>query len=448
MPLFRSAGGAAVISGRGGFHAGAANTFPYELNTSSAEGALGTITLSGNGQTIATTSASSVTGDRDTLDPWFAGNIVYALSAGSLPPGLSLNTSTGAISGSYTIAGQNDDATYNFQVSATSGDGLHVSYRSYSIALSVPFFYKQIVTIGYVVGGYQNNIPYRNVNSVTLSNDTLANIGEMLGAAGQYVEGLVSKNHSYAFGTDDGVQVGTARTDKWAMRTNTAIAYSSPRNMVNPRNDLATAPYYVPQVGYIFGGGTATVEKFTFSTDTSSNTPASSSPGTGPEQAGTASIWNDSAAIITGGSANKFTFSTETNASFGPSGWTTGTGQQKGMSGKLGKGYIGNEGTYARGYNFRVYTWANDTHTTVAKPAISSHPAGYGEENMMAGQHWGYILGIYNESTGQLPDAIKWLFPTETGYYFGNVNLGAAPEFNVGGSGIPGRSSGHCAWRD
>lgn len=445
MPVFRSAGGATIITGRGGSHPGVIAATPG----SAAAGSLGTSTLSGNGQTIATTSASSVSGNFVIDNPWFtgAGNTTYSIASGSLPPGFSLNSSTGAVSGSYTVAGQNDDATYNFTVRGTSVDSLHTVDRAYSIAVSVPFFYKQIITIGYVVGGYQSNTPYRNVNSMTHSNDTQANKGDLIGAAGQYVEGLSSKNNSYAFGTDDGVQIGTARTDKWNMRTETAVAYDSARNMQNSRNDLATAPYYVPQVGYIFGGGTTTVEKFTFSSDTSANIPATSSPGTGPEQAGTASIWSDAAAIVTGGSTNKFTFSNETNASATV---TTGTGQQKGLSGKLGKGYIGNEGTYARGYNFRIYDFSNDTSSnTVGKPAAPLHPAGYGEENWCSGQNWGYCLGMYNESTGQLPDNIKFIFPTETGYYMGSGSTLSSPSgFNTPGGSIPGRSSGYCSWRD
>ena len=451
MPFFNSAGQAALATGRGGYHPSVSGT---DAPGSSAAGSLGTSTLSGNGQTIASTSASTVTGQRDIIDPWFTGAEGYSVVSGSLPPGFTLSPSTGQVTGAYTVAGWNEDATYSFTVRATTGDGLHVSDRAYSVAVSVPFLYKQIITVGYVIGGYISSVPFRNVHGMNNATDVTTNRGDLIGAAAQYCDGFPSKDNSYSFGTSDSASTGSSRTDKFNMRTETAIAYSNTRDMPGPKDDLTVASTLSPAaVGYIFGGGSSSIFKFTSSNDTAATIPATSTAGSGSTATGTGSIQGELNAVITPG-ANKFVYATETNTGIAPA-YPDVDGQQKGLSTKLGKGYMGNEGGYARGFNFRVWNFSSETYTTVPKPAIPLHPLGYGEENMIMGQHWGYIMGLYNESTGQIADCIKHVYPTDSGYYMGFGATNAPGGFNTpspsnpGGAGvIGGRSSGTKAWRD
>ena len=58
----------------------------------------------------------------------------YAIQSGSLPGGLSLNTSTGAITG--TESGASADTTYNFTIRATDAEA-QTADRAFSIAISV-----------------------------------------------------------------------------------------------------------------------------------------------------------------------------------------------------------------------------------------------------------------------------------------------------------------------
>lgn len=452
MPVFRSAGGSAILTGRGGVHPGVIDATPG----SSAAGSLGTSTLSGNGQTIAATSASSVSGNFVINNPWFtgAGNTTYSIASGSLPPGFSLNTSTGAVSGSYTVAGWNEDATYSFTVRGTSVDGLHTNDRAYTIGVSVPFLYKQIITTGYVIGGYINSVPFRNVHGMNNATDVTTNRGDLIGAAAQYTDGFPAKDNSYVFGTSDSPSTGSNRTDKWAMRTDTAVTFDSSRNMPGSKDDLTVASTLSPAaIGYIFGGGSASIFKFTSSNDTTATIPATSTAGSGSTATGTGSFQGELSAIITPG-ANRFTFSTETNTNIAPA-YPDVDGQQKGLSTKLGFGYMGNEGGYAAGYNFRKWNFSTSTYGVIGKPAAPRYPGGYGEENMIMGQNWGYIMGHYcaNESgggpQGQVSDCIKMIYPTDTGYYMGFGATSAPGGFNVGAPGtIGGRSSGGKSWRD
>ena len=449
MPFFNSAGASALATGRGGYHPNVSGT---DAPGSSAAGSLGTSTLSGNGQTIASTSSSTVTGQRDIVDPWFTGAESYSVASGSLPPGFSLNPSTGQVTGAYTVAGWNESGTYNFTVRASTGDGLHVSDRAYSIAISVPFFYKQIITTGYVVGGYKDTIPWRNVTAMNNATDTVSNKGDLIGNAAQYCDGFPSKDNSYSFGTSDSASTGSSRTEKWNMRTETAISYSATRDMPGSKDDLTVASTLSPAaVGYIFGGGSSSIFKFTSSNDTASTIPITGPSGGTGNGCGSIQdelvghVWADS------NSGQTFTFSTETLASVGASSGGF-NGQQKGLSTKLGKGYGGNEGGYAGGFNFRVWNFSTSTYTTVAKPAIPRWPAGYGEENMIMGQHWGYIMGFYvnlEPATTQVSDCNKMVYPTDTGYYMGFAASTSTPTgFNTPTGVMGGRSSGTKSWRD
>ena len=69
--------------------------------------------------------------------------LVYSITAGSLPVGLSMNSSTGAFSG--TASAVVSDTTYSFTVQAT--DGINTNTRDYSITVKAP------ITVVYQTAG-------------------------------------------------------------------------------------------------------------------------------------------------------------------------------------------------------------------------------------------------------------------------------------------------------
>jgi len=106
--------------------------------------------------------------------------------------------------------------------------------------------------------------------------------------------------------------------------------------------------------------------------------------------------------------------------------------QQKGISSKLQKGYIGNEGTYNGGYNLRRISFVTDTSLgTVAKPVGNS-----GEENFDMGQAHQYMMGMYDGA--QNNRGWKFSYSTESGAELGAGSLR---------TGIAGGSSGQCVWK-
>jgi hypothetical protein len=71
----------------------------------------------------------------EATDPESAGAVRYDVVGGTLPTGITLNTSTGVISGSITP--ESSDTTYNFTIQASDVDS-NVSFRDFSITLSGP----------------------------------------------------------------------------------------------------------------------------------------------------------------------------------------------------------------------------------------------------------------------------------------------------------------------
>ena len=95
---------------------------PPTFVSPSASSSLGTITMGANGSTLTQISVTDASG----------GTLVYSISAGALPGGVSINSSTGAISGVTNAPG-----TFNFTVQAT--DGTTAVTRAFSCIVTNPY---------------------------------------------------------------------------------------------------------------------------------------------------------------------------------------------------------------------------------------------------------------------------------------------------------------------
>ena len=84
-------------------------------------------------------------------DPDTSATISYSLSSGSLPTGMSLNSSTGVISG--TASAVVSDTTFNFDITATDNAG-NTSSRSFSITSKAP-----VITSFTATGASTFNVP-------------------------------------------------------------------------------------------------------------------------------------------------------------------------------------------------------------------------------------------------------------------------------------------------
>jgi hypothetical protein len=92
------------------------------------------VTASGS---LGTQRVGSFSATVEATDPESAGAIRYDVVGGALPTGITLNTSTGVISGSITP--EASETIYNFTIQASDVDS-NVSFRNFSITLSGPSY--------------------------------------------------------------------------------------------------------------------------------------------------------------------------------------------------------------------------------------------------------------------------------------------------------------------
>jgi hypothetical protein len=305
------------------------------------------------------------------------------------------------------------------------------------------FKYRQVINYSYLAGGYKSASPWKNVHRTTNSTDQTVHLGELLDYPASYTSGACSKSILFLWSTNtDGAFKGdntihSTWTSGVNMVNETSYAHQSKWDLANARDDCGTL-HQETEFAWIFGAGVAAVEKFNLTNETMYSvyyqagvpyiTTTSSITGSGPSGASGFSDENYGYGW-TQQSGTKLFFANDTftnNQQWGAS------GQQKGISSKVGKGYAGNEGTYNGGYNLR--RWNVFTETNLGN--VSKPHGNCGEENFTMGQDHQYMLGCYDGA--QVNTSWKFGYTTDTG----TVNpSGLAPGVNGG------TSSGHCGWR-
>ena len=407
MPFFGSLGGNQLAKGTGGFSPGVG---PQDTAASAAAGTMGTTTVNGDA------SASSVSATRVTYDPFGAGAITYSIVSGSLPPGFSINGSTGNVSGSYTVQAQNSTSqTYSFTVRATTPTG-NTSDRAYTISLSTPWRYRQIITRNYLAGGYKNSTLWSNVNRTIVATDTATNLGDGNIDNYHYKSGAAGNTRLYIF--NGGNTAFNMRTEVKQNGFSGGGGAGNNGTVFNERNHA-----------YVMGEGANQVIKWSFSTESNA---ASLGNGWGSHAAG---ISGEDRGIYWGnsGETQRVIFNTDSIANMGYSAGRH--GQQKGLMAKTGYGYGGNEGDYAGGFNFRRTLIASESASnTYTKPG----GWGYGEENFGMAQNKGYMQAQHDPS-GQNNRSYAFVYATDSGYQNG---------VTMEPKGKDGCSSGHMGWRD
>ncbi len=287
------------------------------------------------------------------------------------------------------------------------------------------FKYRQIINYAYVGCGYKNASPWKNVHKTVVSTDQTSNLGTLMQYAAAYTSGVCSLNIFYMWATFDGFPGNTVQTSAMNMFTESSYTLTSAMNMLDARDDCATV-HQEHNRCWISGGGNSSIDRFNMVTESMATSTLSGGLG------GFLASFSDQYYGFWGneGGTQKVTFATETPASH-----TTffHHSQQKGISSKMRKGYCGNEGDYAGGYNLRRWSFPTDTNIgNVVKP-----DANCGEENFTLGQDWQYMLGQYNGA--QNNNSWKFYYATDNG---------TANPAGLSPTAQAGQSSGHCGWRE
>ena len=306
---------------------------------------------------------------------------------------------------------------------------------SSQVGTNVQFKYRQIINYSYLAGGYKNSSPWKNAHKTVNATDQTTHIGELLDYPANYTSGGCSdyiffvwsvNTNSAHHGPTDVLDTYTSAIN---MSTDTNYAHNNKFDSLFNRSDCGTL-FKETETAYIFGGGSATTEKFDLRNETimTGYNLIGSGAHTGEGASGFSDEWYGYGYGSDGGF--KMNFANETFLS--STKWGA-HGQQKGISSKVGKGYAGNEGSYNGGYNLRRFDLKTDTNIgTVVKPHQNC-----GEENFTMGQDWQYMLGNY-DGTGQNNTSWKFYYATDSGT---NSVSGLNPGVNGG------TSSGHCGWR-
>ena len=305
---------------------------------------------------------------------------------------------------------------------------------------TLSFKYRQIITRGYVMGGYVSTSPWRNVNKMNHATDVMTNLGDLLTHAAAYTSGACNLTRGYLWSADNSWPGTSAQTTSFNMYNDSPTnLYGGNLNMKVGRNDCATIQkehYFA----YIVGGGSSYVDIFNLTTEVMSGTGhgGATSLSGDSAQAGCGSFHDELKGFVYQDSNNGHRFNFATSTSSSSYTVTTGMGtvrgvhsQQKGISSKNDRGYCGNEGSYNGGYTLRRFTLSNETAlSNVSKPIGNS-----GEENFDMGQDHQYMMGMYDGA--QNNRGWRFSYSTDSGY---ELSTGQVR------TGVPGGSSGYCTW--
>lgn len=325
-------------------------------------------------------------------------------------------------------------------------------------AMTLPFLVRQIITTGFVLGGYKDSVAWANVNKTVASTDTTTSLGDLLSRTFNYKGGACGTRMAYAFGAGNAHATSSNLSTGFNMVTEAGVTIASRSNMANSRGHF-NAAFKETLTAWVTGGqdgaGSANVEEFdliseTFTTLVSATAASGSATGVNGESNGASgqgpwAMSHETFGIFYSGEAGtnvqkNFTFATRTFST--RSGTHPGNHyQQKSIQSKYTNCYAGNEGSWNGGYGYRRTNMITNTSTNPT-PTITKALANSGEENYTMGQDWQYTLGEYNGA--QNNNAAKFTYATET-----QVTGGATmqPKGTTGTTTIGGRSSAVCAWR-
>ena len=374
------------------------------------------------------------------------GGLTYAVTAGALPTGVTLDPNTGLISGILTI-GSVSTQVYNFTVtvsdSAPTPETVDIAY---SLDVLVPFLYRTIITQGYMLGGYIDSSPWKNVNLTIHATDTTTNLNDHLTRAGDYVNGAFNNNKAFVWGTHDTFGTGNTVCSAFDQFTESGLADQSVYNIGTSRYDFSVM-IDDNEWAYIcagMNGGTA-VDVFNLTTETFA--------GQNVQGGGNAAVGAVPFNATTGRAEGCSGFG-DSNTGYGWTNWgvasnwskmsyATGVwsgasaaigsndGWGKSLSTKHGHTYMMQQGN--TGHSIAAFNYSNDT-TIWTGSTSAGMPVAHGEENWEMGQDWGYSIGSY--ISAQSNQSCKVVFSTHT------FSTGTAGHEALRPKGHDGASSG------
>lgn len=337
-------------------------------------------TAAGSRATFNTMSAQTIT--HQATDPQ---GVTISLASGSLPSGLSL-ASNGNVSGTVNWSTLNGSwsTTYNYTLRATDntiGDSVD---RAFSITVNNSYYYRQVYSYAYFVGGYSSSNPHFAAHRTTVSNDAYAALGDRLTERAGYVGGAWSDTGLWVYGCGGGLG---AYSNFCGLNMFSETQFNN-GGMPVSKDDTGVMGNHGARVGtaanYVVGGGEVNNLRHTFA----SNSIAYVSNHGNPANYGNA--WESDSYGYDCFPSQRFNFSNETWSGM-PSGRPPGSDQahSKSMSTKDVYGFAFVENAGNSSYTYTRHNWANET----LQNNWTNKPQTCGETNFGEGQDWGYGMG-------------------------------------------------------
>jgi hypothetical protein len=283
-------------------------------------------------------------------------------------------------------------------------------------SISPTSYYSGVVTRGYTLGGYQNSAAYNTVSKSIHASDVTTNLGAILSYYDGYTAGASSGGNAYTFCSNNSgnnyASSGTAIN-----RFNMVTDSNSPLATVMPlANQNTVVMRYQFKQCYIFGA-TSNPQKFVYSNETPSTTPAwANSIGATTASYGALRGRFDSG----GASSSILDFVTESWTSLTTSSSASFT---KALSTFTGYAYIGTSTTNMA----KVQDYAFSTNY------INIGRSTHQEEDFHTGETRGYSIGGYTAATWAV-DSYVLNYGSDT-YVRGPSSLDA-PAINSSAAGV------------
>jgi len=310
-------------------------------------------------------------------------------------------------------------------------DGKIEVYQSQSggghwTAMVQPFLSRQIITTGYIHGGYASSVVWDETNRVTFATDTTIDLAGKQERGHNYKDSCHDVNNCWTFGgaanahcannngitaynhrTENNYTSGYTRTFTWST--------NNPGMIQNPEMTKA----------WITGGNSSQIRYFDMVTQT-----LGAQQGSSGTSGGTWGIQHENYGIWCENPNQGFKWSSETPYSRGATS-PQGDKHQHCMMFKHANMVGGRERNPST--NWRETNFYNDQ----TKDVIGGKSYYGGEENMIAGQDWGYAVGWYQGN--HVVDSAKFVYATRSSARGGS---------SLNAKGVNGQSSATMSWRD
>ena len=337
-----------------------------------------------NNQTFNFNTMASFSTDIDASDA--VHGVSISAPSGGLPSGLSI-ASNGVVSGTVDWSTLNGAWSTNYPTTIRATDTTLGDFTDITLNFTPAnsYYYRQVYSWGYIIGGYINSNPWRAAHRVQFSNNSYTGLGDRCNRPGAYFSGSHSDTHLYGYGMQ-----GMGAASYVCGFNMYSESESQNGNMPVNKDDAGTMSNHGGYVGtpanYTTTGNNTNTVKHTFSNNSYSQVQGNNASNN------YGNAFEDDTRGYECYGAQFFNFSNETYSGGMSRPGGSNQAHSKSMSTKQGFALVEDAGNSSS--NFTRYNYSNNTN----QGSYTSKPQTCGETNFMEVQEWGYGGGCCGSS--------------------------------------------------